>query len=207
MSNVFPSSPLDLMSTAMADAVSAAAPGVLAIQTRHARASGFVWRPGWLVSSEEGLPEDEEAELVLPGGATVAAKVAGRDPTTDVLLLRCEGVTAPPVVFDAAPLRAGEMVLALGAREGLPLVAGGLVSLAGPAWRSLRGGEIDARIELDLRLRLGAEGASCSTRRARLRAWRCSVRDGACCSFPRPRSSALPRSSCRTAACRAATSG
>jgi S1-C subfamily serine protease len=50
------------------------------------------------------------------------------------------------------------MVIALGARDGLPLVAGGLVSLVGPAWRSLRGGEIDARIELDLRLRLGAEG-------------------------------------------------
>ena len=158
MSNVSSPSPLDLLSTAMADAVSAAAPGVVAIQTRHARASGFVWRPGWVVSSEEGLPEDEEAEVVLPGGTTVAAKVAGRDPTTDVLLLRCEGATAPPVFFDAAPLRAGEMVLALGAREGLPLVAGGLVSLAGPAWRSLRGGEIDARVELDMRLRLGAEG-------------------------------------------------
>jgi S1-C subfamily serine protease len=158
MSNTLSPSLLEQLSTAMADAVSAAAPGVLAIQTRHARASGFVWRPGWIVSSEEGLPEDEEAEVVLPGGATVAAKVAGRDPTTDVLLLRCEGASAPPVVFDAAPLRAGEMVIALGAREGLPLVAGGMVSLAGPAWRSLRGGEIDARVELDLRLRLGAEG-------------------------------------------------
>src|SRR4051794_4519372 len=90
MSSTFPL--FEQLSTAMADAVSAAAPGVLAIQTRHARASGFIWRPGWVVSSEEGLPEDEEAELVLPGGTTVAAKVAGRDPTTDVLLLRCEGV-------------------------------------------------------------------------------------------------------------------
>jgi S1-C subfamily serine protease len=152
------SSPFEQLSAAMADAVSAAAPAVVAIQSRRARASGFVWRPGWIVSSEEGLPEDEEAELVLPGGATAAAKVAGRDPTTDVLLLRCEGATAAPVVFDAAPLRVGEWVMALGARDGLPLVSGGLVSLAGPAWRSLRGGEIDARIELDLRLRFGAEG-------------------------------------------------
>jgi len=159
MSNTPSFSPLEQWSAAMADAVSAAAPGVLAVQTRRARASGFVWRPGWIVSSEEGLPEDEEAEIVLPGGTTVAAKVAGRDPTTDVLLLRCEGATASPVAFDAAPLRAGEVVITLGAREGLPLVAGGLVSLAGPAWRSLRGGEIDARIELDLRLRPGAEGA------------------------------------------------
>ncbi|VTU35789.1 putative periplasmic serine endoprotease DegP-like precursor [Variovorax sp. PBL-H6] len=158
MSKVFSPSPLEVMSTSAADAVSAVAASVLAIQTRNARASGFVWRPGWVVTSEEGLPEDEEAELQLSGGAMVAAKVAGRDPTTDVLLLRCDGVTAPPVVFDAGPLRAGEMVLAVGAREGLPLVAGGLVSLAGPAWRSLRGGEIDARVELDLQLQLGAEG-------------------------------------------------
>ena len=153
-----PNPSLEQWSNAIADAVSAAAPGVVAIRTRQARASGFAWRPGWIVSSEEGLPEDDEAEIMLPGGATLAAKVAGRDPTTDVLLLRCEGIETQPVAFDAAPLRAGEMVIAIGAREGLPVVAGGLVSLAGPAWRSLRGGEIDARVELDLRLRLGAEG-------------------------------------------------
>jgi S1-C subfamily serine protease len=153
-----PNTSLEQWSNAIADAVSAAAPGVVAVRTRQARASGFAWRPGWIVSSEEGLPEDEEAEVTLPGGATLAARVAGRDPTTDVLLLRCEGLEAQPVAFDPAPLRAGETVLAVGAREGLPVVAGGLVSLAGPAWRSLRGGEIDARVELDLRLRLGAEG-------------------------------------------------
>lgn len=153
-----PNTSLEQWSNTVADAVSAAAPGVVAIRTRQARASGFAWRPGWIVSSEEGLPEDDEAEVTLPGGATLPAKVAGRDPTTDVLLLRCEGSEAAPAAFDATPLRVGEMVIAIGAREGLPVVAGGLVSLAGPAWRSLRGGEIDARVELDLRLRLGAEG-------------------------------------------------
>jgi S1-C subfamily serine protease len=38
-------------------------------------------------------------------------------------------------------------------------VALGVVSLSGPAWRSLRGGEIDARLELDARLRRRSEGA------------------------------------------------
>ncbi|WP_077002031.1 S1C family serine protease [Variovorax sp. KK3] len=158
---------LDAWSTAVADAVSSAAPAVVAIQTRHARASGFAWRPGWIVSSDEGLPEDEDAEITLPGGATLPAKVAGRDPTTDVLLLRCEGLEAGQVEFDATPLRAGELAITVGAREGLPVVASGLVSLAGPAWRSLRGGDIDARVELDLRLRLGAEGGLVLNARSR----------------------------------------
>ena len=51
-----------------------------------------------------------------------------------------------------------EIVLAVGSREGAPVCACGVVSAAGPGWRSLRGGEIDARIELDLRLRPSAEG-------------------------------------------------
>ncbi|MEX0852488.1 MAG: S1C family serine protease, partial [Bauldia sp.] len=39
-----------------------------------------------------------------------------------------------------------------------PTAALGLVSRATGPWRSLRGGEIDARIELDVRLAAGAEG-------------------------------------------------
>jgi S1-C subfamily serine protease len=152
------SSPLEQLSAAMADTVAAAARSVVAVQTRRTRASGFVWRPGYIVTSDEALPEDEDAELMLPGGTTIAAKTAGRDPTTDLVLLRCEGVEAPPAALDHASVRAGEFVLALGSHDGMALCASGMVSLAGPGWRSLRGGEIDARIELDLRLRPGAEG-------------------------------------------------
>lgn len=159
MSNTVSLSPLEQLSAAMADRVADAARSVVAVHTRRTRASGFVWRPGCIVSSEEALPEDEEVEIVLPGGATVAAKVAGRDPTTDIVLLRFEGAEAPQLTLDDSATRAGEFVLAVGSREGVPLCASGMVSLAGPGWRSLRGGEIDARIELDLRLRPSAEGA------------------------------------------------
>jgi S1-C subfamily serine protease len=151
-------SPLEQLSAAMADTVAAAARSVVAVHTRRTRASGFVWRPGYIVTSDEALPEDEDAEVMLPGGTTVAAKMAGRDPTTDLVLLRCEGVEAPQAALDHASVRAGELVLALGLHDGMPLCANGMVSLAGPGWRSLRGGEIDARIELDLRLRPSAEG-------------------------------------------------
>ncbi|UUZ75706.1 LuxR C-terminal-related transcriptional regulator [Polaromonas sp. P1(28)-13] len=56
------------------------------------------------------------------------------------------------------PFRAGAIALAVGSLEGNPVAAAGAVSVAGPAWRSLRGGDIDARIELDLVLRRSAEG-------------------------------------------------
>jgi S1-C subfamily serine protease len=48
--------------------------------------------------------------------------------------------------------------MAVGAEEGTPTATLGLVSRATGPWRSLRGGEIDARIELGLRLRQSTEG-------------------------------------------------
>ncbi len=138
--------------------VAAAAPGVVAVHSRQSRASGFVWRPGLVVTSEEALADEGEISVVLPGGETVAATLAGRDPSTDIALLRVAREGLRPVAFAAAPASAGALVLAVGAAGGLPVAALGLVSLAGSAWRSLRGGDIDARVELDLRLRRASEG-------------------------------------------------
>jgi S1-C subfamily serine protease len=53
---------------------------------------------------------------------------------------------------------AGALVVAVGAEVGAPTAALGLVSLSRGLWQSMRGGEIDARIELDARLRRAAEG-------------------------------------------------
>ncbi|VTU25972.1 Putative serine protease HtrA [Variovorax sp. SRS16] len=152
-------SPLAQLSAAMVDAVAAASRSVVAVHAGRARASGFVWRDGLVVTCDEALPEDETVELVLPGGASVQAAVAGRDPGTDIALLRIEAAALAPVTLDAAPAaQAGAIALAVGASNGSPLSAAGTVSLAGPAWRSLRGGDIDTRIELDLMLRRSAEG-------------------------------------------------
>ena len=132
------------------------AAGVVALRAGGAALSGLVWREGLVVTAEEALPEGE-IEAVLPGGERRAAALAGRDPTTDVALLRVEGAAAPVAWSTAAP-RPGEAAAALGARDGLPLVAAGVVAFAGPAWRSLRGGTIDARLEFDLALVAEAEG-------------------------------------------------
>jgi S1-C subfamily serine protease len=52
----------------------------------------------------------------------------------------------------------GELAVVVGAENGAPTAALAMVARAGEAWRSMRGGEIDARIELDVNLRRSAEG-------------------------------------------------
>ncbi len=146
-------------STALADIVAGAAPGVVAVHSHRALSSGFAWRPDLVVTADEALADDGDIAVALPGGERRKAVLVGRDPTTDIALLRVEGAGLPPVSFDPAPPRAGTLAVAVGAHDGAPLVAFGAVAVAGPAWRSMRGGDIAARIELDLKLRRQAEGA------------------------------------------------
>jgi S1-C subfamily serine protease len=134
------------------------APAVVAIQSHRSLSSGFVWRDGMVVTADEALAEEGEVSVMLASGERRAATIAGRDPATDIALLRIEAGLPSPIAFAAEPARAGELVLAIGADHGEPVAAFGMVALTGPAWRSMRGGEIDARIELDLRLRRNAEG-------------------------------------------------
>jgi S1-C subfamily serine protease len=146
------------LSAALAGLVAKAAPGIVSVHSRRSRSSGFVWGPGRIVTAEEALCEDGEFAVTLPGGETIAAQLVGRDPTTDVALLRIDRSDLLPVPLAVAPVAVGALAIAVGAEEGAPIAALGVVSRAAGPWRSLRGGEIDARIELDLRLRRSAEG-------------------------------------------------
>jgi S1-C subfamily serine protease len=139
------------------EAIERAAPAVVAVHVDGVPLSGLAWREDLVVTDEETLPEGDATVLTAEGGRR-RATVLGRDPTTDVALLRVEGGGLAPAALETAPPRVGERVLALGRRDGLPLVAAGIASFVGPAWRSLRGGTVDARIELDLDPPYGAEG-------------------------------------------------
>ena len=158
MSNSTSPNLLESLSSALSDLVTRTAPALVSVHSQHARSSGFVWRPNLVVTAEEALAEDGEVTVVLPGGDTAAAHLVGRDPTTDVALLRVEQDDLQAVTLDTTPVTAGALSVVIGAHEGRPTAALGIVSSAGPAWYSLRGGRIDARIELDASLRRSAEG-------------------------------------------------
>ena len=146
------------LSAALAGLVAQAAPGLVSVHSRRSRSSGFVWRPGLIVTADDALPEEGELTVTFAGGDSVAARLVGRDPSTDVALLRVDRSDPPPVSLAASAVATGALAIAVGAEDGTPTAALGVVSRAGGPWQSLRGGEIDARIELDLRLRQSAEG-------------------------------------------------
>jgi S1-C subfamily serine protease len=159
MSDSASSLPLQLLSIEFSGLVAGAAPTVVAVHSHRARSSGFVWRPGLIVTADEALAEEGEINAILPGGEMVASTLVGRDPTTDIALLRVEGAATQPTALGAAsPVAPGAIALVVGAQEGGPVAALGVVSATGPGWCSLRGGQIDARIELDISLRRQAEG-------------------------------------------------
>jgi S1-C subfamily serine protease len=151
---------LTAFSDALAQRVAAAAPLAVAIIGRHRRPqSGILWRPDVVVGSEQALPDRGEFPVVLPGGARVTGRLAGRDPGSNIAVLRLAQEAGWAEPARAGQASAGALVLAVGADgEGGATARLGVVHRAGPAWHSQAGGRIDALIRLDLRLGPREEG-------------------------------------------------
>jgi S1-C subfamily serine protease len=158
MSDQPASSVLLALSTGLAGLVRAVAPSLVSIHSVRARSTGFSWRPGLIVAAENALPDDGENSIVAHDGASSAAHIVGRDPSSDVALLRIERTDLPQAPPTSAAPAAGALAVVAGAREGAASAALGVVSFVGPQWRSLRGGVIDTRIELDAALARASEG-------------------------------------------------
>jgi len=151
-------SQLQDLSAAFVRLVGSAAPSIVAIKSAHSRSSGFFWRPGLIITAEEALSEEGDFIVTVPSGESLAARLVGRDHTTDIALLRVDRSDLPPMPLEIKPVSVGALALAVGAEDGAPTAAMGVVSRSIGPWWSLRGGEINARIELDLRMRRSAEG-------------------------------------------------
>ncbi len=153
---------LSLLSSAIAGVVARAAPAIVSVHSHRSRASGFVWKPNFVVTADETLADEGEISIELSDGTVRPGRIAGRDHTTDVALLRFDTQDdtkeiAPIKLSPGAPML-GSLSVVVAAERGVPAAALGTVSLVGGRWRSLRGGEIDARIELDVGLRHSHQG-------------------------------------------------
>jgi S1-C subfamily serine protease len=144
---------IEQISTNLADRIGLAAPSVVAVHTGRRRFSGILWRPNVVLASEQTLADDPSLS-VTRGGERIGATLAGRDPGTNVAVLRLEteleGGTLPP---PAAAPRVGSLALVIGAdATGGPTGRLGMLHSVGDSWHSLAGGRIDALIRLDTRL-------------------------------------------------------
>lgn len=154
--------PTDLssLSDAVAAVVANAAARLVSVHGADGSiATGMIWRTGLVVSAHEALGSDEEFMVTFADGTTAAAEVAGRDPSTDVALFRVK--TAEFGDWTAAQIPAVGSLAVVAARGEYSATAGlANVTEVGPAWRSMRGGQIDARIHLGTRLSGRSEGGA-----------------------------------------------
>jgi S1-C subfamily serine protease len=126
--------------------------------SERACVGAILWQQDVLVASEQSLPEQDSFDAVLPDSSCAAGKVVGRDPATNIALIRLDR-PAPAAALAASLPQIGALVIAAGSDgAGRPSVRLGMVNAVGPEWHSMRGGRIEARIQLDLRLAASEEG-------------------------------------------------
>jgi S1-C subfamily serine protease len=159
---------LNALSQQLADAVERGGRAVVSVDARpRVRTSGVNWREGVVVSSNHTVRRDEDITVTLHDGREVPATLAGRDPGTDLAVLRFESgeESGGGVVYetgDVAALRAGHLVLAAGrARPAHGVTASfGILSAVGGKWRTWRGGEIDGLLRPDVSIFIGFSGGA-----------------------------------------------
>jgi S1-C subfamily serine protease len=150
---------LSALSDVLVARFAAARASVAAVRLpERAHLGAILWRSEVLVTSEQSLPDGEALEAVLADGSSVPAKLAGRDPATNLAVIRLDRAASAPTLAPSAP-RVGALVIAAGTDGGgRPSARLGVVNAVGPEWHSMRGGRIEARIQLDIRLAAGEEG-------------------------------------------------
>lgn len=154
--------PLIALSVALASATEQAGLSVVAVNARwRSASSGVIWRNGVIVTADHTVRRDEEIRVTLPDGRTVAAQLAGRDPGTDLAVLKAETPDASIPHSAAAGPKPGNLVLAIGRSEQAGVSAAmGVISNASGPWHTWRGGKLDLFLRLDIGLYPGLSGAA-----------------------------------------------
>lgn len=149
------------LSNALAQSTDRAAASAVAVHTEtRGSSSGVIWRSGVVVTAEHALRRDEEIHLTLPDGRVVAATLAGRDPSTDVAVLKCAEAVADISEFgDVTLLKPGSLALVVGRTRASGPVAGlAVVSLVAAERHTWAGASLTPYVRLDIGLQPTAAG-------------------------------------------------
>src|SRR5215471_2787836 len=127
---------------------------------RRLPSRGISWRKGVVVTAAHTIQREEELSVLIAGNKKVSARLAGRDPGTDLAVLKLDDLEMQVAELgDPAQLKLANLVLALGRTRGGNLVASaGIIGGLGGELRTWRGGRIDQSIRLDLELYPGFSG-------------------------------------------------
>lgn len=142
---------LAALSEGLAGAVEKVGASVVRVNGRRRRpSSGVIYAPDAVLTASHALEREEDVTVSADDGRTLPARLVGRDPSTDLAVLRVEGLDAVAAPAEGEP-RIGELALAVG-RSGRgegPRAALGVVSAVGGPLRTWRGGRLERYIATD----------------------------------------------------------
>ncbi|HET9331055.1 MAG TPA: trypsin-like peptidase domain-containing protein [Steroidobacteraceae bacterium] len=165
-----PATALDAYSAAVVGAVDQVGPAVVSVyvggaaeaaQARGGAGSGVVVTPdGYLLTNEHVVQRVSEARVTFVDGRSVPAVVTGRDPATDLAVLRAQAAALPYAQLASGQrLRAGQLVVAVGNPLGFEsTVSAGVVSALGRSLRSRHGRLIEGVVQHTAALNPGNSG-------------------------------------------------
>jgi S1-C subfamily serine protease len=158
---------LDAYSSAVVRVAESVLPSVasLRVQTRRGDGAGsasVLTTDGFLLTSAHVVEGADTAQATFSDGTIIGTDVIGRDPLSDLAVLRARGpVPAPVRLGDAAKLRVGQLVVALGNPLGLAgSVTAGIVSALGRSLPTRAGRVVDEVIQTDAALNPGNSGGA-----------------------------------------------
>ena len=150
---------LSSYSDAIADAVAAVAPAVVQVSGRRRPVSGLVYGDEVIITNARALGREDHLQVRTPDGRTVAAELAGWDPSTGLAVLRAPGLAlAAAVRSDAAP-RVGQIALAVARSWSNAVTASaGIIAVIGGPLRTGRRRSIEQVIRTTVPMHDGFAG-------------------------------------------------
>ena len=155
--------PTDLtgFSDQLIGAVETAAAWTVSVRARRGiGASGIVMAPDLVLTADHVIDPSREGEIRvgLPDGSQIPARLVGRDPATDLAVLRLTGTQLQPARAAVTEARVGALGLIVARPHRDPAAGLALISgLGGPA-RTRRGGLLDRFIQVDAVMYPGFSG-------------------------------------------------
>lgn len=126
---------LTTLSDSMVRAAATAEAAIVRVDGRRGHsASGLIYQPGWIIAANHAVERPNGIQIELPDGSQIPAQLAGRDPASDLCLLRLESqnmLAAEPAGEEA---QVGQFVLALGrpTSNGIEASLGVVGAVGGP---------------------------------------------------------------------------
>jgi serine protease DegQ len=151
------------LSNEISQAVRSVGNSVVAVQAGgDATSSGVVFDEGTVLTTAHTLSSEGDIRVWTSPSEPASAELVGRDPGTDIALLKTRGKLGSPARFAEQPqLEVGQLVVAIGRTwRGNIVASAGLLSGLMGEWHTHRGKKIDAFIRADLTLYSGFSGGA-----------------------------------------------